>query len=179
MYIEFLAVLFSFISVILTIKENKWCWPVGIVGIIFYGILFLDQNLIGNFILQFIFLGQSFLGIWNWNKPKEEIQPRWLNKTGLLINVTLLSYYIFLVFSKIYGGSLEYIDTLTTVLSIIAMFLLSFKKTEGWIYWILVDIIYIFLFYISGLYLSSIIYFIFSILATIGLIRWSKNMKIA
>jgi nicotinamide mononucleotide transporter len=72
-----------------------------------------------------------------------------------------------------------YLDALTTILSVFAMFLIAYKVIEGWIYWIVADIIYMWIFYSSELYLSTLIYFIFLCSSTIGLIKWTKSTKTA
>jgi len=54
--IESTAVIFSLLSVILTTKKNQLCWPVGIIGVIFYGYIFYQNKDWSNFILQFVFI---------------------------------------------------------------------------------------------------------------------------
>lgn len=171
---ELLAVIFSLFSVILTVKNSKYCWPVGIIGIIFYAIIFFQTGLIGNFILQFLFVGQSLLGWYNWNK-KEETKIDWLQNSSKLLIFLPILYTIVVIFTIKSGSTLPYLDSITTTLSITAMFLIAYRKIEGWLFWIAVDLVSIYMFYILGLYLSSFIYFIFLILAASGLIKWIKN----
>ena len=54
--IESTAVIFSLLSVVLTTKKNQLCWPVGIIGVIFYGYIFYQNKDWSNFILQFVFI---------------------------------------------------------------------------------------------------------------------------
>ena len=174
---EIIAVIFSFLSVILTVKENKWCWPVGIIGIIFYSIIFYQQNMMGNFWLQSIFLVQSLLGIRNWNKESRIIYVKWVEDKTFLYTLTGLIYMIAITILESRGSNMVYLDAFTTVLSIFAMFLLSYKIIDGWYYWIIADIIYMWIFYSSELYLSTLIYFIFLCSSTIGLIKWINMPK--
>jgi len=172
---ELLAVIFSLFSVILTVKNSKYCWPVGIIGIIFYTIIFFQTGLMGNFILQFLFVVQSLLGWYNWNK-KDATKIDWLQNRLKLLFLPVL-YAIVVIFTIKSGSTLPYLDSITTTLSITAMFLIAYRKIEGWLFWIAVDSVSIYMFYILGLYLSSFIYFIFLILATSGLIKWIKNYE--
>lgn len=174
-HIEITAVLFSLLSVILTVNQNRWCWPVGIIGILFYSIIFLQQGLMGNFWLQFLFLGQSLLGMWNWNKLQEKMFVTWFEDRTFLYSLTFLVYMITLLILESQGSKMPYLDATTTVLSIFAMFLLAFKVIDGWYYWIIADLAYILIFMQSNLYLSAGIYFIFLWLSIMGLIRWVKN----
>ena len=54
--LESIAVIFSLLSVWFTSKENKLCWPVGILGVIGFMIIFYQTKDWGNFFLQFVFL---------------------------------------------------------------------------------------------------------------------------
>lgn len=177
-YIELIAVLFTFLAVILTIKSKKLCWPVGIVGIIFYMIVFYKHSLWGNFYLQFIFITQSILGIINWNKSEGKSSIKWVKSKWKMLLTTLLIYPIFFYISK--DSSMPYCDSITTTLSVMATGLLIYKKIDAWIYWFLVDIVSIYMFYNSEpkMYLSMCIYTIFLFTATMGLKKWIKDSKI-
>lgn len=176
--IEIMAVLFSLASVILTIKNKVWCWPIGIIGTIFYMILFFQHNIIGNTLLQSIFIGQSLFGWYNWNKPSK-YPIRWIdnNNRKIIMVMTAMIMVITSIVIQQRGGEYPYFDGTTTTLSIMSMILMAYRKVEAWILWIITDLIFIIFFYIKELYLSSGIYFIFLILATIGLLEWRKNIK--
>lgn len=66
-------------------------------------------------------------------------------------------------------------DALTTVMSVIANYLLLKKIWENWIIWVVMDVIAINIYYLKGLYVTSGLYVIFFFLATYGLIRWWKD----
>ncbi len=57
------------------------------------------------------------------------------------------------------------------------MILLAKKKIDTWLYWIIVDILFVIFFLNEGNYLSSITYFVFLILAITGLKQWKRNIK--
>lgn len=174
--IEIIAVVFSLLSVVLSIKNNILTWPLGIVGIIFYTILFYQNEIWGNMYLQFLFLLQSIHGWYNWNKPnKYEIS--WLKNSKKLISTTiLLTIFVTIILLSIDDNS-PYFDGITTSLSIIGIILLSFRKIETWIYWIVADTIFIWFFFNEKLYLSALVYFIFLLLAILGLKEWKKIIK--
>ena len=85
-------------------------------------------------------------------------------------------------FSSIYlalsqtDSDIMILDSLTTSLSLTAMLLLARRKLENWIYWIVVDIIYIPLFFYKGLYIASLQYLIFLLLAISGYLKWKKSL---
>lgn len=178
--IEIIAVLFTLLSVILTVKGNLLCWPIGIIGVAFYSIIFYNHNLLGDLVLQGVFLIQSILGWINWRKPKEELPISWLSNEvrGSLVTVMLLVYMLIFSITSNYGGNMPFLDSAVATLSIMATFLLVKKKIEAWILWIINDILLIILFSMNGLNISSYVYFIFLILASIGLWKWIKSTKI-
>ena len=176
--IEIIAVLFSLASVFLTVKKSIWCWPVGIVGIIFYSILFYQHGIWGNMWLQALFIGQSILGWYNWNKPSK-YPIKWIdtsNRTTVFGLTALLAALVYSI-TKNAGGQMPYFDGLTTSLSIVAMLLMAYRKIDNWLFWIAADIIFIGFFYSVGMYLSAIVYLVFLLLCIIGLIEWKKNIK--
>jgi len=193
--VEITAVVFSLLSVILTIKNNIWCWPVGIIGIIFYMILFYQHNIFGththtqhththththNMLLQTLFIVQSIFGWYNWNKPSK-YPIKWLSggSKESVLGITGLLIVLFSIIIKNKGGHSPYLDGTTTALSVVAMLLMAYRKIESWILWIIADIIFIIFFYINELYLSSGIYSVFLILAILGLFEWKKSIKTA
>ncbi len=176
--VELIAVIFSLLSVILTIKNNIWCWPVGIIGIVFYSILFYQYNIWGNMCLQGIFIGQSILGWYSWNKPKK-YPIKWIEKNNRTTVFGLTALLAVLVYSltRNAGGQMPYFDGLTTSLSIVAMILMTYRKIDNWLFWIWADIIFIGFFYSTSMYLSTGIYFIFLLLSISGLLQWKMSLK--
>ena len=51
---------------------------------------------------------------------------------------------------------------------------MSRKKIENWIVWIVVDILYVGLYVYKDLTLTAILYAVFVVMATIGLLAWKK-----
>ena len=72
-------------------------------------------------------------------------------------------------------AALPYWDATTTVLSLIAQYLLARKVLENWVLWIVVDVLCIGIYGVKGLYPTAGLYAVFLVLATIGLITWSKT----
>ena len=178
--IEIIAVVFSLLSVILAVKNNFLTWPVGIVGVIFYGILFYQTKTWGNMYLQLLFITQSLYGWYNWKKDKKILPIEKLDKHDVnlfAITTGLLCFFISFVLLMT-GDKQPYLDGITTGLSIVGTLLLAFKKIDNWYYWIAADVLYIYLFYSQGLYWSTGIYFVFLLLAISGLKTWKKDIKI-
>ena len=174
---EIIAVIFSLLSVWLTSKNNIWCWPIGIVGVLGFAYLFYTKGEWGNLTLQFIFLVQSIDGWLNWNKPSTKVSKirkdeLYSHIMGLIVLGTVIS-----LITTISGSTHIVLDTITTTLSIAGMFLLIHKKLEAWYLWLVADILYVVLFLQNELYISSLVYFVFAILAYFGYKNWKKQLK--
>lgn len=176
--IEIIAVIFSLLSVYFTIKEDSFCWPIGIVGIIAYSVIFKDNHDWVNLILQFVFLMQSFIAWKNWHKAKDNIEVSRLSINDIANTVVNIFSVFLLTFSMsvVFSGHDRVLDSISATLSIFGMYFLSTKKIEAWYCWILADILFIFLFYKHQLYLSCGLYFIFLLMAVSGLMRWKKQL---
>ena len=176
--IEILAVIFSLSSVIFAVKNNIYTWPTAIIGVTFYGIFFYQNHIWGNMFLQIPFLIQSIYGWSKWDIIKDD-KVEWLEKhyrNILAISSFLLTTFITFILIMT-GDKSPYFDGITTSFSLIAMTLLAKKKIDTWLYWIIADILFIVFFLNEEQYLSSITYFVFLILAIIGLKQWKRNIK--
>jgi nicotinamide mononucleotide transporter len=71
-------------------------------------------------------------------------------------------------------ASYPYVDALTTVMSFTAMLLMARQRIESWVYWIVVDVIGIWLYFVKDVRFVSLLYVILLILATKGLVSWLR-----
>ena len=74
-------------------------------------------------------------------------------------------------------ADLPYWDAATTILSLIAQWLMAKKVLESWIFWIAVDVMAIGVYAAKALYPTSILYATFLIMAVTGFFTWKKSLK--
>jgi nicotinamide mononucleotide transporter len=60
--LEFVAVLFGIAGVWLSIPESIWNWPVGMINVALFAVLFWTQHLYANSALQVVYFGLSVYG---------------------------------------------------------------------------------------------------------------------
>ena len=189
-YIELVGTILYFASVFLISRKNILTWPVGIVSVILYGILFYQIQLYSDMLEQSYYLIISIIGWITWNSRKKEnkvIETSWSGKKGIFLAVLLTTTGTFLlsIFTINFHNWLPVIfpepasypilDALTTVMSFIAMYLITIRKNEGWLYWIIVDIIAIWLYWVKDVRFISIQYIFLLGMAFYGLIYWIKK----
>lgn len=176
---EIIAVIFSLFSVYFCMKNNTLCWPMSIIGVSAYAVLFLSQSSYANFTLQFVFLAQSIYGWYFWNKKENErhITSLRFNQFFLLLLLTavigIAAFGTITHFTKTSETNVL-MDSASATLSIVALYLMSRKVLEHWFLWIIADVIFIVYFIHLGLYLSSLLYVIFFMLSINGYRNWRK-----
>lgn len=191
-YLEFFGTILNIISVYLVAKNKIWTWPIGNIAVILFAILFFQIQLYSDFIEQIYFLITGFYGWWVWatikNKTKKNNDSSIAHnsqRSNIIYGVLIILGTLFMgfVMSHIHEwlpklftlpASFAYLDAFTTVMSFAATILMAHKKIECWYLWILVDIIGIGLYFSKGVIFVSLLYVIFLVLATKGLLNWRK-----
>ena len=192
-WLQWLAFIFSIIYVILAAKENPFCWPVGLVGVSFAFFVYLapEVKLYSEAILQIFYAIMSVYGWWIWTRTESSTSEKLDSyDSSLEIHQWPLKYHLRLLVVGLvvavlwgrftllmFGASLPYIDAVTTAFSLIATYMVTQKVLENWLYWIVIDVLGIFVNFHKGLYLFAILFFIYTIVAVIGYFNWKKEMN--
>ncbi|MEK7779902.1 MAG: nicotinamide riboside transporter PnuC [Verrucomicrobiota bacterium] len=170
------------VCVWLVVREHLWNWPIGLANNVFFFVLFLQGRLFADMGLQVVYFGLGIYGWFNWLFGGE-------NKTVLKISRTTRNEWLVLVAAIPLGtwglreiliavnGAAPFWDSLTTVLSLAAQYLLCRKRFENWFFWIAADIIYIPLYFSRQLPLTAVLYAVFLAMCLIGLREWRRSMR--
>jgi nicotinamide mononucleotide transporter len=182
--LEWIGTIFGFACVYLAARQNIWNWPVAIVSIIAYSILFYEYQLYGDAVLQLYFMGTSFYGWYYWIKRKESDKTpiAKLSNTGILkviVSGFLLTFLLGWFLDNYTDTDVPYADGFCTAISFIAQFLMTRKILQNWILWIIVDICYVPLYLYKDLMLTAILYTLFLGLAVMGYLEWKKTYNLA
>ncbi len=192
--IELIATITGGIAVWLSAKENVWSWIIGLGNVILAFFMFFQIQLYPDMFLQVFFFVTNIIGFWQWKYPKQS-EANALNElkitklsvrnfsllTALGIFGTLImgsfSANLHQIAPKLFSlpSAFPYMDSFTTVMSIVATFMLIRKKVEAWWIWLVVDVIATYMYYIKDVKLYSLLYFIFVIIAAFGAIEWTKR----
>jgi nicotinamide mononucleotide transporter len=192
--VELIGTVSGFLCVIYCAKGAVIAWPLGIVNSIFFFTLFYQTRLYPDMFLQIYFLVTSIYGWWRWNNPKTAFETDNCNELkistlsvsafiGLAVFTILISAAAGTAISEIHlylpaifpePSSFPYADSFVAVMSIMAQILLSIKKRENWILWIITDITAAAIYFMKGIYLVGIEYIIFGVIASVGLWNWNR-----
>lgn len=196
-YIELIATITGLIAIVLSSLENVWSWIIGLVNVVFAFFMFFQIQLYPDMFLQVFFFVTNIIGFWQWKFPKAHEEN--LNKElmitklsirnfALLLGVGLLGTMALGTFSKNLHEILPsvfslptdfpYLDSFTTVMSIVATFMLIRKKVEAWWIWLVVDVLATYMYYVKEVKLYALLYFVFVIIAGFGAWEWTKRYKL-
>ena len=195
-HLEFWATVTGGYAVWLSAKENVWSWIIGLVNVVLASIMFYQIQLYPDMFLQGFFFVTNIIGFWMWKFPKalEANQKNELKITklpiltsGILILGGLVFTFLLGTFSKnlhqifptIFSlpSAFPYIDSFTTIMSIVATFMLMKKKVEAWWMWLAIDIISTYMYFAKEVKLYAVLYFIFCIIAAFGALNWTRKWK--
>ena len=182
--IEGIAVLMTLIGIALTIRQHVACWPVGIIGIVAYLVLFIQAKLYADSALQPIYIAQSVYGWWYWSRGGRDgesttpiVTLGWRARAGVIVATAVTALVVGMGLARWTDAAAPYADAALSATSLAANWLLARKVLENWILWILVNIGYVVLFWRKGLHLSSGLYVILLGLAVAGLVEWNRARR--
>jgi nicotinamide mononucleotide transporter len=179
--LEIIAVFFGFLSVWFSKNNNILVFPTGIINTSIFVYLLLKWSLLGDMIINAYYFIMSIYGWYFWLKgTNNTISP--ISKVSnsdirivvlLFISSSIIVSLIYTIFDK-WEAIVSYIDILTTAIFFAAMWLMAKRKVESWIFWIVGNIISVPLYLHKGLVFTSIQYFIFTLIAIAGYIKWKE-----
>jgi len=173
--------------VILVAKGRIANYYIGIINIILYAFISYGYQYYGEVMLNaFYFLPMQFIGLWMWTRGKnkrnsKEIKIAVMSKMGRVCVAILSSFAVLFygLFLQSLGGALPFIDSMSTVLSVVAMLLMVFRFAEQWVLWIIVDVVTVILWFVvmanGGNDISILLMWVaYLVNAVYGLINWIK-----
>ena len=183
-WLELVAMLLSIAYVILAAKGSRWCWPAAFISTALYTVIFYDVLLLMDSALNAYYLLMAVYGYWQWSKHPKNSQ----NKNGQLTIVSWqLNYHIKACFALALLGlglgylmnnftpaDFPYLDTFTTVYAVFATYLVAKKVLENWLYWIVIDLLSIYLYIEKGLIPTTVLFVVFVVIAGYGYSKWLK-----
>lgn len=178
---EFIAVVLAIAYVVLAIRQSIWCWPAAVGSAGIYAVLFLDGRLYMESLLQLVYVLMAFYGFWKWRfggagDQQLPIQRRSLNwHIKVLVVATLIVIVSALTLLKYTDADAVWLDTATTVFSLFTTYMVARKVLENWLYWIVINTAYVFLFWSKGYHPTSILFMLYVVMAALGYLQWRKD----
>ncbi|SMO77464.1 nicotinamide mononucleotide transporter [Saccharicrinis carchari] len=190
-WIEGVGTLAALVYLYFSVNQKIWLWPMGILTSAFYMAVFFDARLYADMILQVYYLVVSVVGwiIWrsrqlNEHKETTRILKTTKNRAALFLLAFGLLYGLltFLLITvppmlNIAASDMPYWDAFTTAASFVATWMLAKKYIEQWLIWIVVDFVSMGMYIYKGLYITVILFAIYTVMAVWGYFAWLSHLK--
>lgn len=183
--LEIIGVIFGFLSVWFSKQENILVYPTGIISTALFVYILFFYSLLGDMLINAYYFLMSIYGWYYWTRKDGINNQIPVTKTtknehlwSLVIFVLTVLFIvgIYIVNDK-FNSWTAYIDTITTALFFVGMWLMAKKKLENWIYWIIGDIISVPLYFYKGLMFTSFQFLLFTVIAIYGYKAWKKSLN--
>ena len=182
--LEIIGVVFGFLSVWFSKRENILVYPTGIISTAIFVYILLVYGLLGDMLINAYYFSMSIYGWWVWTRKIDDnhfipitqmtgLEKKWA--ILLFLSTIVFVFGIYIIFKK-FDSWTAYVDTLTTAIFFVGMWLMAKKKLENWTFWIIGDIISVPLYLYKGLVFSSFQYFLFTIIAIYGYHAWKRSL---
>ncbi len=182
-FVEPLAVLTGIAAVALTVRQHIATWPIGIVSVALFLVLFLNAGLYADSALQVLYIGLGCYGWWHWlhGGPRGDDLPVTRASPRLRVGLAVGAVAAIVVFGAFLDAATDstvpYPDAATTVLSVTAQWLLTRKHIESWPIWIFgVNVPYIAIYLYKGLAMTAALQLVFIALSVAGWAAWRQSM---
>ncbi len=183
--LEVTAVVFGLLSVLFSKKNNILVFPTGMISTLIFVYLLYKWELLGDMMINAYYFIMSIYGWYIWTRKDNQQHETPISLTTkiekqqsiFIFGATVVFVVvIYLIFNK-FNTWTAYVDTITTAIFFVGMWLMAKRKIENWIYWIVGDIISVPLYFYKGFTFTSFQYFVFTILAILGYLEWKKYLN--
>ncbi|MGJ5642682.1 nicotinamide riboside transporter PnuC [Formosa sp. S-31] len=182
--LEIVAVIFGFLSVWYSKKNNILVFPTGMISTLIFVYLLLKWGLLGDMMINAYYFIMSIYGWYVWTRKVDSTHLTPITRTtkkekliGAVIFIATIVFVfgVYTVFDKL-TSKIAYVDMLTTALFFVAMWYMAKRKLENWTLWILGDIISVPLYFYKGFTFTSLQYLGFTFIAISGYFAWKKSL---
>jgi len=151
--------------------------------LIFVYLLF-KWELLGDMLINGYYFIMSIYGWYIWTRKVDKTHVNQISTTtfkekkiSIVLFIAAL-LFVFIVYQKFdkWTSWVAYIDTITTAIFFVGMWLMAKRKIENWIFWIVGDLISVPLYLYKGFTFTSFQYFGFTFIAIFGYLAWKKNL---
>lgn len=194
--LEIIGTIVGVVYLWLEYKASIHLWIAGIIMPAIYIFVYYDAGLYADFGINIYYLLVAVYGwvMWKYGgklrrfvspKTKKKEVSRELPITSVpkrvLLSLALMALVVFLLIAFILirftDSNVPWLDSFTTALSIVGMWMLAKKYVEQWWVWIVVDLVSAGLYIYKDLHFTAVLYFVYAIIAIFGYRKWKGMME--
>lgn len=184
--LEIFGVVLGLLSAWFSKKDNILIYPTGILSTAIFVYILWFYGLLGDLVINAYYFSMSIYGWYIWTRKVDAEHYTPITRTNsqekricvfIFIATLIFIFAIYEIFDK-WNNWTAYVDTLTTAIFFVAMWLLARKKLENWIFLLVGNIISLPLYFYKGLIFTSFQFLLFVIISIYGYRAWKKNLNI-
>lgn len=196
-WLDAFAVFTSYSCTWLCVTQNKLNFPMGIASSIAYGISFLSAGLVSSAVSSFYLIPVLFVGWWYWQNgksvkanttnpnvsdivsgkyPVKVSHITWSKNTLFYLVSGLITWAVLWAVTNQIGATMPMYDSAILILSIFAQYFLQGKKLENWYIWVFMNVICIYTYFSTGLFIFGVQYIFFIATDIVGFFEWKKDL---
>lgn len=176
--------------VVCTGKGKLSAYIFGLINSILYAIIAYKATLYGETMLNALYyVPMQFIGFYIWNKnmnsETHEVTKKHMKNSGriiLLLSILVVTYFYGLILRYL-GDAMPFIDSFTTVSSVVAMIVSVKMFAEQWWIWVAVDIFSVYMWWCdfksgSDNMATLLMWIVYLGNAIIMLVKWEREAKL-
>jgi len=183
-FLELFGTIVGLIYLWLEYRASIYLWIAGIIMPAIYIFIYYQAGLYADFGINIYYLIAAIY-VWIYWKygggkglqdklpithtPKKQILP-------LIFTYLAFQFLITWILINFTDSNVPWLDSFTTALSIVGMWMLAKKYVEQWWVWVIVDVVCFGLYLYKELYFTAILYGLYAIIAIFGYYKWKKLM---
>jgi nicotinamide mononucleotide transporter len=187
--IEYIAVVAGIVGVWVGRKENILVYPIGLINTVFYIYISIKGHLLGEASVNLYYTIMSIYGWILWSKKDKQKQEVLLhvtysNRREWIQQILFFVLFYIVIFAALTWAknafapeAIPWADALASATAYTAMWLMTKKKVESWLWWFATNIASIPLYFIKGYVFTSVQYVILLVISIVGLIEWQKRAR--
>lgn len=166
----------------LAIRENPWCWPIGIGNALLFLVVYGQARIYGGASLQAVYVAVSVYGWYEWlhggaghgRLAVSRTPLRWA--AGLALAGCAASVALGLFLKHRTDAALPFPDAAVTAFSLVAQWMATRKWLENWLLWMVLNVAHAAICLSQRLYPMAALYAVFLVLAVFGLREWRRSL---
>ena len=185
-WLEIIAFALALWMVVCNMRVDPLGWPLAIASSLLYCLLFWNSRLYGDASLQIFFALVALWGWWQWlrgtDAQGQALQVRRLGRTGRwrVLLLTMAAWPLLGLFLQRYTDTdVPWWDAFPTAFSVAGQWLLGRKYIENWPTWVLVNTVSVALLAYKGLWLTVLLYGLFTLMSLAGWQAWRRKAAAA
>lgn len=183
--IEIFALVTGVPYIVLEVFQKNSMWYFGIATGLACAYSFAVQHLWANMALNIYYAVMAVWGLCQWRKDSRALETDGgvhlgrmglrtaLWSAGIFICGTVLLVWL----SSVTAGGSVWLDSVSTMMSVVATYWLGKSIPYHWVVWIVVDVILVVMCFTGGQYWLALLYAAYVASAAYGMFHWLRNGK--